>query len=68
MDTVNNIWIDYGYGQNGSGLTVSFRGQLAQYLGTLGHEFDHYLMTGGHSTYSRVSYGLAMTIFTAPPI
>jgi len=65
-DTLNQIKIDYGSGHTGSGLTVSFRGLLAQYLGTIGHEHGHYMINIGHSTYSRVSYGFGYDHFYSP--
>lgn len=58
--------INYGGDENGSGVTVSFRGQLAQYIGTMGHEHGHQLFSGGHSTYSRVSYGFGYDYFYSP--
>jgi hypothetical protein len=65
VDSVNNIKIDYGNGFNGSGVTVSFRGQLAQYIATAGHEHGHQLFApSGHSTYSRVSFGFGYDNFS----
>ncbi|MCB0729126.1 MAG: T9SS type A sorting domain-containing protein [Ignavibacteriae bacterium] len=67
IDTTNNIKISYGNGFQGSGITVSFRGQLAQYIGTVGHEHGHQLFSPyGHSTYSRVSYGFGFDFFYSP--
>ena len=67
VDTVNNIKINYGSGFIGSGVTASFRGQLAQYIGTIGHEHGHQLFSSsGHSTYSRVSYGFGFDFFYSP--
>ncbi|MBV6479908.1 MAG: hypothetical protein HGGPFJEG_02714 [Ignavibacteria bacterium] len=66
VDTANNIKINYGFRIYGSGITVSFRGQLAQYIGTIGHEHGHYLFSNGHSTYSRVSYGFGYDFFYSP--
>ncbi|MBK8983335.1 MAG: T9SS type A sorting domain-containing protein [Ignavibacteria bacterium] len=58
--------IDYGSSHEGSGVTISFRGQLAQYIGTMGHEHGHQTFSGGHSTYSRVSFGLGYDFFYSP--
>lgn len=66
VDTANNIKINYGSGIYGSGLTVSYRAQLSQYIGTMGHEHGHYLFSLGHSTYSRVSYGFGYDFFYSP--
>ncbi len=67
IDITNNIKINYGNDFTGSGITVSFRGQLAQYVGTVGHEHGHQLFApGGHSTYSRVSYGFGFDGFYSP--
>ncbi|MEO6696065.1 MAG: T9SS type A sorting domain-containing protein [Ignavibacteria bacterium] len=54
------------YSGGGSGLTVSFKGQLDQYIGTIGHEHGHFMYSGGHSTYSRVSYGFGYDLFYSP--
>jgi hypothetical protein len=65
VDTANSISIDYSNGFQGSGVTVSFRGQLAQYIATAGHEHGHQLFVpSGHSTYSRVSYGFGYDNFS----
>jgi hypothetical protein len=65
VDTANSIKINYGNSFIGSGITVSFRGQLAQYIGTVGHEHGHQLFaSSGHSTYSRVSYGFGFDNFS----
>ncbi|MBX7042729.1 MAG: T9SS type A sorting domain-containing protein [Ignavibacteria bacterium] len=65
IDTTNNIKIDYGNDFTGSGITVSFRGQLAQYVATAGHEHGHQLFApSGHSTYSRVSFGFGYDNFS----
>ena len=68
IDTVDNYGtrIDYGTSHLGSGVTVSFRGQLAQYLGSLGHEHAHQMFSPNHSTYSRVSYGFGYESFYSP--
>ncbi|MBK9227164.1 MAG: hypothetical protein IPL67_08985 [Ignavibacteria bacterium] len=44
----------YNGGIDGSGVTVSFRGQISQYIGALGHEHSHYTFSPAHSTYSRI--------------
>lgn len=65
VDDTNNIVIKYETGFEGSGITVSFRGQLAQYIGTVGHEHGHQLFSpGGHSTYSRVSRAIGLDNFS----
>ena len=68
LDTVDNYGtrIDYGTSQYGSGVTISFRGQLAQYVGTMGHEHGHQMFSPWHSTYSRVSYGFGYDFFYSP--
>jgi len=69
IDTIDNYGtrIDYGASELGSGVTISFRGQLAQYIGTMGHEHGHQLFApGGHSTYSRVSFGFGFDDFYSP--
>lgn len=54
----------YNGGIDGSGVTVSFRGQISQYIGALGHEHSHYMFSPDHSTYSRVSYGFGYDNFS----
>ncbi|MBP9192638.1 MAG: hypothetical protein KBF96_08820, partial [Ignavibacteria bacterium] len=68
LDTVDNYGtrIDYGTSQYGSGVTISFRGQFAQYVGTMGHEHGHQMFSPWHSTYSRVSYGFGYDFFYSP--
>ncbi len=66
VDTAHSIKVNYGYGSIGSGLTVSFRAQLSQYITTLAHEYGHYLFSLGHSTYSSVSYGFGFDGFYSP--
>ncbi len=67
VDTTNNIKINYGNNFIGSGITVAYRGQLAQYIGTAGHEHGHQLFCPwGHSTYSRVSFGFGFDDFYSP--
>lgn len=62
VDPINSIDVDY----TASGITASFRGQLAQYIGTLGHEHGHLMFSNGHSTYSRVSYAFGYDFFYSP--
>ncbi|HEY5535259.1 MAG TPA: T9SS type A sorting domain-containing protein [Ignavibacteria bacterium] len=66
VDTVNHIYIDYGSSQNGSGITVCFRGQKSIYLSTVGHEHGHQLYNYNHTTYSRVSFGVGFDYFYSP--
>ena len=58
--------INYGSSEFGSGVTISFRGQLAQYIGTMGHEHGHQTFMPRHITYSRVSFGLGYDNFLSP--
>ncbi|GEM_PF-382851 len=62
IDPSNDIKINYST----SGVTASFQGQQAQYIGTLGHEHGHFMFSSAHSTYSRVSYGLGYEYFYSP--
>ncbi|HRJ98903.1 MAG TPA: T9SS type A sorting domain-containing protein [Ignavibacteria bacterium] len=62
IDPTNDIKINYST----SGVTASFQGQLAQYIGTLGHEHGHFMFSSAHSTYSRVSFGLGFEFFYSP--
>ncbi|MDZ4712926.1 MAG: T9SS type A sorting domain-containing protein [bacterium] len=68
LDTVDNFGtiISYGSDQIGSGITVSFRGQLSQYLGTMGHEHGHQTFMPAHITYSWSSFGLGYENFFSP--
>lgn len=58
--------INYGGSEFGSGVTISFRGQIAQYIGTMGHEHGHQLFSAGHQTYSRASFGIGIDDFYSP--
>ncbi len=67
VDVVNNIIINYGAGENGSGLTLQFRSTKEQYIGSLFHEHYHYTTYPiFHTTYSRCSYGLGFDFFYSP--
>lgn len=67
IDTVNNLKINYGVDFKNSGITVSFRCQLPQYIATIGHEHGHLMFcSNGHHTYSRVSFGFGFDYFYSP--
>jgi len=66
IDATNNIKINYGSSQLGSGVTLSYMGTLSSYIGGLGHEHGHQMYMGGHVTYSRVSYGFGGDNFYSP--
>ena len=58
--------IQYGYGDLGSGVTLSYSGTFMNYVGGLGHEHMHYLLSSGHNTYSRLMLGVGFDAFISP--
>lgn len=57
VDTVNHIWVDYGYSADGSGATVNRIGEKKRIFYTMSHEHGHFLYANGHITYGKVVYG-----------
>lgn len=67
VDSDDTIYVDHGFGETGSGITLIYAGKKNDYIGTVKHEFGHYLIThGGHYTYSAVSYGIGYEGFYSP--
>jgi hypothetical protein len=58
VDTVNHIRINHGYGILGSGITAARNQIKDRVFETVSHEHAHYTYSGGHTTYSRLCYGV----------
>jgi len=66
--TVDNFGtkISHTYYEKGSGVTLSYAGTQMNYVGGLGHEHLHYMLSSGHNTYSRLSFGVGFDGFLSP--
>jgi hypothetical protein len=62
----NGTKINYGWSQIGSGATLTFAAPLWDYMAGAGHEHMHFMLTGSHNTYSRVSFGIGFEGFYSP--
>jgi hypothetical protein len=66
VDTVNHIFINYGYGFKGSGITVCRNAEKKRILFPAQHEHGHYLYANGHITYGKVAYGPGTEVNFSP--
>jgi hypothetical protein len=66
VDPLNIISVYYGGGPEGSGVTLSFKGSVDNYIATTSHEHLHLMTYGGHVTYSSCSYGIGIEYFYSP--
>ncbi|MCB0722961.1 MAG: T9SS type A sorting domain-containing protein [Ignavibacteriae bacterium] len=62
----DTVYVNSGSGYLGSGITGSTYAQKYGYLALFRHELGHQMFSGGHSTYSAVSYGFGFDGFFSP--
>ena len=66
VNSEDSIKINYGYSSKGSGLTIINQTRKISIIDVLGHEYAHYLLSGGHIKYGKLPYGTAGDLFFSP--